>query len=381
MEVVGIIIGLDVHKRSIYVTELKDDGNITEQYEMANSEDCWNEFRDRYLKQKPEIALEVSTSGKYVTRLLRDMGFSVHMADPSKLPVIYRSTKKNDREDSFKLARALHLGELSEVYLPSAEIDDLRSMTRYRKSIGEEITMLKNRIHAVLTRHGISIPATDIFGNRGLRIIESRSSVLSKMEKIMLADILERIKDLKDRASSIEDEMARCTAGNRDVSLLMTIPGIGVYSATAILGEIGDIKRFEKKEKLASYAGLTPRQNQSGNRDIKGHITKHGPSMLRFILVTAAHSLIKYSRKMKMKYLSIVRRLGKNRAIVAIARILVETIYVMLSRGVEFNDQIEILTERKQKAMAARSRNPVMHKGLEETVKLFIQKRDRKMTG
>ncbi len=378
---VGIIIGLDVHKRSIYVTELKEDGNINEQYEMANSEDCWNEFRDRYLKQKPEIALEVSTSGKYVTGLLRDMGFSVHMADPSKLPVIYRSTKKNDREDSFKLARSLHLGELSEVYLPSAEIDDLRSMARYRKSIGEEITKLKNRIHAILTRHGISIPATDIFGNRGLRIIESRSSVLSKMEKITLADILERIKDLKDRVSSIEDEMARCTAGNRDVSLLMTIPGIGVYSATAILGEIGDIKRFEKKEKLASYAGLTPRQNQSGNRDIKGHITKHGPSMLRFILVTAAHSLIKYSRKMKMKYLSIVRRLGKNRAIVAIARILVETIYVMLSRGVEFNDQIENLTERKQKAMAARSRNPAMHKGLEETVKLFIQKRDQKMTG
>ena len=55
------------------------------------------------------------------------------------------------------------------------------------------------------------------------------------MEKITLADILERIKDLKNRASSIEDEMARCTAGNRDVNLLMTIPGIGVYSATAIL--------------------------------------------------------------------------------------------------------------------------------------------------
>ena len=107
-----------------------------------------------------------------MTGLLRDMGFSVHMADSSKLPVIYRSTKKNDREDSYKLARALHLGELSEVYLPSAEIDDLRSMTRYRKSTGEEITMLKNRIHATLTRHGISIPVADIFGNRGLRILQ-----------------------------------------------------------------------------------------------------------------------------------------------------------------------------------------------------------------
>ncbi len=378
---VGILIGLDVHKHSIYATELNEDGNIKEQYEFANSEDYWNEFKNRYIRQKPEIALEVSTSGKYVTGLLRDMGFSVHMADPSKLPVIYKSTKKSDKEDSYKPAGALHLGALSEVYLPSAEIDDLRSMVRYRKSIGEEITKLKNRIHAVLTRHGISIPASDIFGKRGLRLIESRSSVLSNMEKITLADMLERISDLKERSSSIEDEMARHTTGNNNVNLLMTIPGINIYSATSIVAEIGDINRFDRKEKLASYAGLTPRQNQSGSRDIRGHITKHGPSMLRFILVTAAHSLIKYSRKMKMKYLSIVRRTGRNRAIVAIARILVETIYVMLSKGVEFHDQIETLTERKQKSMAARARNPVRNKSLEDTVKLFIQNRNRRKTG
>ena len=231
------------------MTELKDDGNKSEQFEMANSDKCWNEFRIRYIDQKPRIALEVSSSGKYVTRLLRDMGFSVHMADPSKLPVIYKSTKKNDGEDSYKLARALHLGELSEVYLPSADIDDLRSTARCRKSIGEEITMLKNRIHAILTRHGISILATDIFGHRGLRTIEAQSSGLGSMEKITLADMLERIKDLKDRASYIEDEMARCTIGNRDVNILLIIPGINLYSATAIVAEIGDIKRFEKKRR------------------------------------------------------------------------------------------------------------------------------------
>ena len=134
-------------------------------------------------------------------------------------------------------------------------------------------------------------------------------------------------------------------------------------------------KLFEKKEKLASYAGLTPRQNQSGNRDIKGHITKHGPSMLRFILVTAAHSLIKYSRKMKMKYLSMVRRIGRNRAIVAIARILIETIYVMLSRGMEFVDSIDSLTERKMKAMSARAKNPPRAMDLKDTIKFIKRKR------
>ncbi|EQD54446.1 Transposase, IS116/IS110/IS902, partial [mine drainage metagenome] len=80
------------------------------------------------------------------------------------------------------------------------------------------------------------------------------------------------------------------------------------YSAVAIMSEIGDIKRFKDKGHLASYAGLIPTQYQSGDREIKGHITKHGPPMLRYILVLAAHSLIKYSKKMRKKYLSIVHR-------------------------------------------------------------------------
>ena len=101
--------------------------------------------------------------------------------------------------------------------------------------------------------------------------------------------------------------------------------------------------RFPTKEKLAAYAGLVTRQDQSGNRDIRGHITKHGSSMLRFILVTAAHVTIRYSKRMKAKYLSIVRRLGKNRAIVAIARILLECIYVMLTKNIEFEDNIDSL--------------------------------------
>ena len=78
------------------------------------------------------------------------------------------------------------------------------------------------------------------------------------------------------------------------------------------MAEIGDIKRFERKEKLAYNASFTIRQNQSGNRNIKDHIIKHGPSMLKFLLITTAHSLIRYSKKMKMKFLSMVKRPGKK---------------------------------------------------------------------
>ena len=196
------------------------------------------------------------------------------MADPIKLALIFNTAKKNDKEDSYKLAKLLRLNELPQVYLPSSESDDLRSLTRYRKTLGEEITMIKNRVHALLSRYGIIIGASD---------------------KYVLSDLLTRISELRDRESMIEDEISRKCKNRKDTKILMTIPGINVYSAAVIVSEIDDISRFGSKEKLASYAGLVPRQDQSGNRDIRGHISKHGPSMLRFILVNAAHSVIKYS--------------------------------------------------------------------------------------
>ena len=85
-----------------------------------------NAFRSRYLDLRPEIALEVSTPGKYIARKLRDIGFSVHLADPSKLSLIFMTAKKNDRKDSYKLAKLLRLKELPEVHLPSRFSDALR---------------------------------------------------------------------------------------------------------------------------------------------------------------------------------------------------------------------------------------------------------------
>ena len=116
----------------------------------------------------------------------------------------------------------------------------------------------------------------------------------------------------------------------------MTIPGINFYTASGIISEIGTIHRFTNKERFASYTGLIPKEHSSGTKTVKGHITKHGPSLLRFFLVETVHSLIKYTKKFKSKYLSIVRRLGKKRSIIAIARILAETIYIMLKNNVKY---------------------------------------------
>ena len=77
------------------------------------------------------------------------MGFSIHLADPSRISLIFNTGKKNDKEDSYKLAKLFRLGELPEVHIPSKYSDDLRSLVRYRRSMGESIIKMKNKVHAI----------------------------------------------------------------------------------------------------------------------------------------------------------------------------------------------------------------------------------------
>ena len=189
-----------------------------------------------------------------------------------------------------------------------------------------------------------------------------------------MEDMLKRLSDLFNREREMENRIALAVRDDHRVKLLMTIPGINVYSAAVIISEIDDISRFSSKEKFASYAGLVPKQYQSGNRDIRGHISKRGPSMLRFILVTASHTAIKKSKKLRAKYLSIVRRVGKSRAIVAIARILAELIFTMLKNNKEFIDKMDSLTERKMKSMADKARNAKASESIAQSVKIIREK-------
>ena len=332
---INIVIGLDVHKRSVYATVLNDNGDIIAQRNMENNIETVNEFLSGY--KDHDIVIESSTSGKYLSKELIKLNYKIHLINPSKVPEISNNYKKTDKEDSLKLAELFRMNALSEIYIPSDEIENIRSLVRCRHSLGEELTLKKNKIHALLTSYGIIIKATDPFGKKGLKEIENNYNNLNYSDKIVLRSLLNDMSFIKER--EIESEISLVSSNNDNIKLLMTIPGINFYTASAILSEIGTVNRFTNKERFASYTGLIPSEHSSGEKVIKGHITKHGPSLLRFFLVETVHSLIKYTKKFKSKYLSMVRRLGKKRSIIAIARILAETIYTMLKNDVKFVDQ------------------------------------------
>jgi transposase len=141
---------------------------------------------------------------------------------------------------------------------------------------------------------------------------------------------------LDERIAELSKIIKQKAGESEDAKLLMTIPGVGYFSALAILAEIGDINRFPSEEKLCAYAGLVPSLDQSGNMRRLGHITREGSRLLRWILVECVRVHLRYDTRVTRFFRKVARRRGEQVAAVATARKLLVAIYWMLKRRENF---------------------------------------------
>ena len=167
---------------------------------------------------------------------------------------------------------------------------ELRDLTRTRKSLIEDRNRLKNRVHAILAKNGI-IDYPNPFTKKGREHLENLD--IPEIDRELLEINLSIIDKINEEIKKIDRIIVEKAKQNDDAILLTTIPGVSYYSALLIKAEIGDVNRFPNKFKLISYAGLCPSIKQSGNKEIKGHITKQGSRMLRWILIQCANVAIR----------------------------------------------------------------------------------------
>lgn len=348
-----LYIGMDVDKDKCLITSLDKDGVQIDQYRIEN-----NPMQiKRFIKSIPsnaEIALESSTCSKPIYQQLKKHGMKVHMAAPGKISMISKSKKKTDPNDSRLLADLLRLGYLPESYVPTDEMENLRKLVRYRRSLGEKRTVVKNQVHAVLMRNGIKHGFSDLFGRDGMRFLNKQNLPLT--EQTILKGILREIGFLSEEINIMDMRLAEIAMEYEDVQLLMSIPGVGYYSALVIIAEIGDLSRFSHAKKLVGYAGLAPRVYQSGNIKRYGRISKDGSNILRWVLTVAAQGAIKKKGKLKRFFTRLNKRTGYSKAIVATARKLLIIIFHMLKKGEKYEERDDDLTQRKIKKMETKSK-------------------------
>jgi transposase len=264
----------------------------------------------------------------------RSDGYNVVVSHPKKTRYIAEAKIKCDRVDSKAIAELVRLDALPLAYFPDEETAVLREKVRRRAFLVRNRVKLRVKIKSVLTYEGLKWPSdSGLFTRKGLEWL--RGLNLQPVESYLRV-----MKTLDDEIMLLSKELTRMAENDEDVKLLMTIPGIGYYTALLMKSEIRDIGRFPFGERLCSYAGLVPSTHASGRTVRHGSITKEGSKWLRWVMVEAAQTHVhKYDTSITRAYNRIAERRGKRIAVIAAARRLLMCSFSVLKNKRAYHDQ------------------------------------------
>jgi transposase len=319
-------LGIDIHKRYAQVAVLDEDGEIDREVRVKNAN--LDEIAQEYAGS--EAAIEATGNYYHIHDTLSEY-LDVTVANPAKLKLIGDSDRKTDRIDAKQLARLVRLGSVPESYVPSDEIRESRALVRGRYKLVQNRKDYANKIHGLLTEHGITRKVKPL-SVKGREFLEELT--LPAPWNTLLEAYLEVIETFTDQIERLEAAIEERAASRPETQLLMTIPGVSYYSSLLIHAEIGEIDRFDEAKQVVSYAGLNPVIRESGDSRFEGGISKKGSGKLRWILVQCSYVAV---HNCEDKYLSrfynrLAGRKSAKEAIVATSRKLLVSIFHMLDR-------------------------------------------------
>lgn len=299
-----------------------------------------------FMAQQPAVAvaMEACYSSHYWARCFQAMGHRVTLIPAQHVTPFVRGNK-SDRNDAVAIAEAAHRPSLRPVPVKSEEQQDIQCLHRWRERYLSQRTGLINQTRGLLSEFGIVAPQ----GLKAFRELLREASEpgeprLSERLKAQLRQISDEYEAVIRRIRGLDQELAAIAAGNPLCQILLTIPGIGVINATALVSAIGNGSQFANGRELAVWLGLTPRQSSSGERLHSSGITKRGNRYLRKQLVHGARALL-IRCKRKTDPLSnwvnqLVARRGVQKATVALAARLARLSWVLLHRQTPYHGTV-----------------------------------------
>ena len=342
MGVKKLFIGMDLHKNSSTFCVKDIDGELVASKKVATNKSEVLGFVNQFKDFNVRLAMEPVSQWYFMADTIQQSGIDVRLANPLKVKAIASARIKTDKIDAAVLCDLLRGNLLPEAYLSSAEMRMWKELVRFRLSLVNLRTQIKNKIHAVLGKNGCISKFTDTFGKGGrvwlneLKLPEHFRNSLD--EYLATHDYLtEQIKQAEKRIKAV-------AVSNKSMRLLATIPGVSYFSALTIMAEIGDIKRFPSAKQLMGYAGAVPSTYASGDKVRHGRITKTGSRWLRWIKIEIAHKQVRCKRNpgLGWYYLKIKRNKGSKTAAVATARKLLAVIWRMLVDERPFISPLEV---------------------------------------
>lgn len=320
--------GLDVHKRETEAIILDDLGKVLHRERIATSRETLQRFAQRHLGSDVKVALEATTNTWGVVEVLEPFAAEVVPSNPLRTRVIAEAKVKTDKVDALVLAQLLRCEFLPSVWRPDPKTRAMRHQTTRRACLVSERTRLKNRLHAILHQRLIKPPVDDLFSPKGLRWLHTLE--LDPLGRAAVDSDLRLLGYVEDEIAAHMREIARDGYKDERVRLLMTLPGVDLAVASALVAALGDIARFRDADHAAAYLGIVPSTRQSADSCYHGPITKHGNRHARWLLVQAAQHLDKHPGPLGVFFRRLAARKNRNVAVVATARKLVLIAWHML---------------------------------------------------
>jgi transposase len=296
------------------------------------------------------VIFETCDTSGWVHDIASALGFAVAVANPCDEAWRWRKVKrKTDRDDALKLVRLSLVGQLRTVHMPSPQQRQKRRLIHHRKSLVERQTQSKNAIRSIFSQQGLSheLPrGHKLWSQAGIEQLLSTHA--RPLEQCAIDDLwrgrlhveLELLEALSRQIKRVDKKLEELGRGDDRVKLLQTVPGVGPRLAEAVVAHLDDPHRFRSARQVGAYAGLVPKQFESGTMKRVGRITHHGPSLLRGLLVEVAWMAYRHNAWARgvVEHVSRGMKQRKKIAVVALARRLLVRLWAMLRDNTAWRD-------------------------------------------
>lgn len=302
MEEFSKFVGLDVHKETIAVS-IAEAGRGEVRYfgEIANTPEAVAKLARQLGKGGARVSFcyEAGACGYGVYRQLRKLKHECMVVAPSLIPKKAGDRVKTDRRDSLSLARLHRAGELTPVWVPDGAQEALRDLTRAREDMKHLQRQAKQRLLAFLLRHGNRYAGKSNWTQAHYRWLE-KVKFGHPVQQVVFQEYVDMVKAITKRVETLDTQIERAAAESvfwPVIEALMALRGINLLTATTVVAEIGDLRRFASAPQLMAYLGLVPSEHSSGGTKSRGGITKTGNGHVRRVLVESAWTYRHPARK------------------------------------------------------------------------------------
>ena len=295
------------------------------------------------------VIFETCDTSGWIHDLASAMGLAVVVANPCDEAWRWRKVKrKTDRDDALKLVRLALVNQLRTVHMPSPQQRQKRRLIHQRKSLVERQTQTKNAIRSIFSQQGLSheLPrGNKLWTRAGIEQLaayarELKSCEIDDLWRGRLQVELQLLESIAAQIKQVDGKLDELGRKDRRVRLLRTVPGVGPRLAETVVIHLDDPHRFKNARQVSAYAGLVPKQLESGTMKRVGRITHHGSSLLRGMLVEVAWMAYRHNAWAK-SFVERVSRGMKQRkkiAVVALARKLLVRLWAMLRDNTAWRD-------------------------------------------